>query len=294
MTNSATAHTPAPIPESPSAESTGIDRVEGMSRERFLRDHFRPKRPVVMPGLARDWPAFGKWSLAYFAERALAEPVTIERGNVLQGDTDFVAAGFRDYVRGLMSGEITPDRGYLSLFDIFERFPDLAADVDFSLLTDHTLWNYTFGWLGPAGTVTGYHIDWIDNILAQISGRKRLWLVPPGNDAAMYPSRKHDFRSTLSRMDPELTDPTEFPLFARVSPIEVTLEPGDCLFLPRGWWHRVKALDPSISVNTFGHDLTGIIFHQARAKAQHLMHTIGLRGDECTCHKRVNGKRVPK
>ena len=29
------------------------------------------------------------------------------------------------------------------------------------------------------------------------------------------------------------------------------LEPGDVLFVPRQWWHFVKSLDTTISVNTW-------------------------------------------
>ena len=32
---------------------------------------------------------------------------------------------------------------------------------------------------------------------------------------------------------------------------QVTLAPGDVLFVPKKWWHYVQSLDTSISINTW-------------------------------------------
>ena len=42
-----------------------------------------------------------------------------------------------------------------------------------------------------------------------------------------------------------------YPLFAEAQAIEVTLEPGDILYVPKHWWHFVEALDTSLSVNVW-------------------------------------------
>lgn len=273
-------------------KTPAIDQVARIDPDTFRHQYFRRKRPVHVTDMATQWPALSKWSLPFFAGLADERQVTIENGNVLQGDTNFETRGFRDYVAELIRAEeegaasATGGRAYLSLFNIFQHFPALRDDVDFSLIKRLTHWHYVFGWLGPAGTLTGYHIDWIDNILAQIKGRKRLWLAPPVQTPFLYPSKKYDFRSTLSSVDPDTWDKERFPLFAQLHPVSVVLEPGHMLFIPRGWWHRVQSLDPSISVNCFAHDLSGILIHQARSKLQDALHRFGLYGREgCTCHK---------
>ena len=306
---------PTSIPEQP-LSAADIDQVPRLDIATFSSRYFRRRRPVLITDMATQWPACQRWSFDFFATLDPARAVTLEQGNVLQGETAFESAPLGEYLSGLASDaspapETTPtsapttapftplappaaDAGprYLSMFRVFEQFPRLRGDVDFSLLEAMTLRQVYFAWLGPAGTLTGYHIDWIDNILAQISGRKRVWLVPPSASRAMYPSRKYDYRSTLSEVEPSTWDAARHPLFADVRPTEITLEPGQMLFIPHGWWHRVESLSPSISINAFGHDLSGLLLRQSRASMLRLLHRLGLHGrGDCTCHQ-PNTKRT--
>ena len=40
---------------------------------------------------------------------------------------------------------------------------------------------------------------------------------------------------------------TDFPALESVNFIDFTLEAGDALFIPIGWWHQVTSLDFSVS-----------------------------------------------
>lgn len=263
---------------------------------RAFEARFRRKLPLVCRGYARRWPALTRWSFAYFAERAADRTAVTETGRVLHDETRFRQVKLADYIGRLRDGW-QPASGepieYLSLFDLFAAFPEVAGDVDFSALVDRTLWSTRFGWLGPAGTVTDYHIDWVDNLLVQIVGRKRLWLVGPADTPRMYPSHKFDYRSSISQVDPACPEAT--PGFAEVRPMECVLEPGDAVYIPRGWWHRVEGIEASINVNAFGHDWAGVLYHQPRASLQRALHRVGLyRRDDCTCHIHRAGRRWPR
>jgi len=41
----------------------------------------------------------------------------------------------------------------------------------------------------------------------------------------------------------------EFPLFRDAEFVEGVLGPGECLYIPVGWWHYVRSVSPSFSVS---------------------------------------------
>ena len=56
-------------------------------------------------------------------------------------------------------------------------------------------------------------------------------------------------QGNVSNVDVEHPDLARFPLFAKARHFDAILGPGDALFIPKGWWHYVRALTPSFSVN---------------------------------------------
>ncbi len=278
--------------------STEIGRIERISTDDFWDNYVRPQRPVVITGMMENWPAMQKWSFDFFAGLSTDVKVLLEFGNVMQQQTDFKEIKFSEYVRRIMDEESAEEDGrisYLSVFDIFKVLPELKKDVDFSILSERTFKDFTFGWLGPKGTVTGYHQDWANNLLAQICGKKELHLVSPKQTHCMYPSRKFDIGSTLSHVDTDQLDRERFPLFEQVQEHHTVLHPGEMLFSPRGWWHHVRSLEKSISVNNFGLRLKDLILDGGREKLKELLHNLGLYWRaNCTCHMMKDGKRTKR
>lgn len=92
-------------------------------------------------------------------------------------------------------------------------------------------------WLGPRDTESPLHHDTTHVYFCQLDGRKQYELIAPWEiEATGAP-----LSGTDSGYDPDGDGG------ARVH--RVILEPGESLFIPIGWWHRVTALDPSISVS---------------------------------------------
>ena len=61
--------------------------------------------------------------------------------------------------------------------------------------------------------------------------------------------RGEDASEAYERRQKRYKQLQDFPKSANASFQECILEPGDCLFIPRGWWHYVQSLDVSASVS---------------------------------------------
>jgi ribosomal protein L16 Arg81 hydroxylase len=88
------------------------------------------------------------------------------------------------------------------------------------------------------------HHDDRNILFAQIYGRKHVRLIAP-----YYIDRVYNDREWYSPVDLDAIDYKRFPLMRGVPVIDIVLEPGECVFLPLGWWHWVKSLDVSISLS---------------------------------------------
>ena len=129
--------------------------------------------------------------------------------------------------------EKTALRGLLNDLEIFPEYLD-PQDTD----------GKAFFWFGSGGTITPLHHDPVNLIFVQVYGRKVWQIISPHYTHMLY-----NYRGVFSEVDIENPDYEKYPLFQRIPIIEVTLEPGDAIFMPVGWWHAVKSLDISISMS---------------------------------------------
>lgn len=274
-------------PASARLPGTQVPRVKTVSRGEFQRRWLRARTPVMV----EEPPAWPRevWSPAALEARGRGVGVELEVGNVMRGATRIQRATLDAYIRRYLGGGTQGDDEvpYLSVFDLLAHLPELRAAMDFSLFRGAKRFERIRAWLGPAGTLTGFHTDLADNLLYQAHGRKHVSLVPPACDAFMYPGGKYDFMSVPSAVDE--ARPAAFPLFerAREERMETELEPGQVLYIPFGWWHRVESLSGSISVNCFAWswaELPGYLREIARYAAHHAGF-LGTRGPAgCVCH----------
>ena len=167
---------------------------------------------------------------------------------------------------------------YLAQHDLLDQIPCLCSDIiepeycclstTMEATTAETITKNV--WMGPGGTVTPPHTDPRPNLLCQVVGKKYVRLYSPDQgDRCLYPDSTalvsntspididdvENYRTQLPTDDgcgdkgEEENGEPKYPLFAMCTFMDGVLEPGDMLFIPRGWWHFVKSLSPSISVN---------------------------------------------
>lgn len=136
------------------------------------------------------------------------------------------------------------------LFDEAQRFtPELVpwldairADVGLSALTQQRSLIYAT----PAGKGTAPHFDQNVNFVLHLHGTKTWWLAPNRNVAR--PMTRHTIGQPV---DPELHTYATLPMpdGLPADRIEIVLEPGSLLFVPRGVWHATHAASDALSLN---------------------------------------------
>ena len=80
--------------------------------------------------------------------------------------------------------------------------------------------------------------------MAQVAGRKKFRLIPSTQADFVY-----NREGVYSDVDCENPDASLYPKFRNATIIDVTVEPGEVLFVPVGWWHHVRALDVSMTIS---------------------------------------------
>lgn len=233
-----------------------------LDRHEFDRKYRESKTPVVVDGEADDWKATTKWTPEYL-DCVLGHQET----RVSYRDDGITGANFETETELVPFTEarqrIEEDgRNYVSQMSI-ERpwvsrrvtgddvdFPQLADDIRQPRFLDNpSKFHFvTMLWFGGDRCKSGLHWDVFNNFFIQISGKKRFLLFSPSQTEYLYPEygTRYPHTARVNVFDP---DEDDFPRYERAESVELTVEPGDMLFIPTGWWHATDSLTTSISVN---------------------------------------------
>lgn len=222
--------------------------------------------PVVVTGALKQWEAI-KWSIEDLHRLYGDVEIPIEvsyNGGDYRDLHQSQGTGLRNFEADLqvplsvlldsMQSSITAQQPakialYAAQTDLLELIPQLECGVQAPpLATMHDRLYKRNTWLGPCGTITPLHCDPYYNLFCQVWGSKYIRLYDRKHAQQMYPFHNHFLRNT-SQVDVDQIDHSRFPEFAQTPYFECQLEPGDMLFIPKKFWHYVRALSPSWSVS---------------------------------------------
>lgn len=234
------------------SRSESIDRVGTLTRDVFERDFLASERPVILTHGLSNWKALSEWSPEYFRSTLGAKRV-----QMISAET-----GSFSYETGTIVDPLEMDFGtavdlicnpgrklhYICQRPMHTEFPELADDFDTPDLIPEEVIALNM-WFGSSGNVTPLHFDPMNNLFCQVYGRKKFSLFDPLQTEYLYPFPDSSPMPHVSLVNIEHPDPKRFPRFALARPIEVVIHPGEVLFLPAFWWHHVRSLETSISVN---------------------------------------------
>jgi hypothetical protein len=217
-----------------------------------FRAWMRRSEPVVIRGATEAWPARQRWSAEYFGQNygdRLLRAARSRDNNVIYGPREGIPCEdmtVGEYVRLLQSSG--PVERYL-LTIIEESIPELLQDIAVPGFCPRAPWSMTRLWMSPQGMGTPLHFDVPQNLFAQVVGRKQVLLFPPRDTLNLYPLPPYSRLPHYSRVDAERPDVGRFPRLRYTRPLRAVVEAGDLLFIPRLWWHQIRSLEFSISIN---------------------------------------------
>ena len=258
-----------------------LTQPKPMSVPQFQMEIYEKKQPIIFHASNAHWKAFRKWrDLSLWCKEYGHHLVPIEIGRLdplkSKEKTSWKESvfTFQDYIHQFIQpnvelcqgnelpGPLDHDKiGYLAQHHLFDQFPSLKEDFDIPPYCkvsqegqdmDHVKMN---AWFGTQDTVTSLHFDSYDNFLTQIFGYKYVRLYPPTESENLYPiqgetsNQSITKQNNISPVDVENPDYTKYPKSKDAEYVECILGPHDMLYIPHQWWHYVRSLTPSFSVN---------------------------------------------
>ena len=186
--------------------------------------------PFVVRNYNPESPAIQEWSLDWFSENY---------GDFLCSSTDA-----SDHTPRRLS-DLLSENHYINFLDrILRVHPELKEQIDADdvtselpqLLGIEPTYNELFI-SGKSGSGSGFHNHSVWNFFFQIAGAKEWTLIDPEFSHLVYAlSNKLEFGTQIGMTE----DFSPFPLYEFCPRYKVTLNPGDLLFNPPMWWHRIK------------------------------------------------------
>ncbi|XP_076115665.1 bifunctional peptidase and (3S)-lysyl hydroxylase Jmjd7-like [Mytilus galloprovincialis] len=249
----------------------------------FYREYVSPNKPVLIQGAIDHWPAISRWNHDYL--RNIIGDLEVTVAVTPNGYADAVTNGkfvmphekmmkVKEFLKVIENPDEFKDVYYIQKqnSNLTDEFATLLKDVDSGI----SWGTEAFGkepdavnfWMGDSRAVTSMHKDHYENLYCVVKGWKKFILIPPTDqpfvpyelyDPAVYvqngngsftikPTDSSDKVPWIA-IDPLNPDLALHPEYQKASPIEVTVNEGEMLYLPSLWFHHVQQSHGCVAVN---------------------------------------------
>ena len=227
-----------------------IPRVQNITKEDFIKQFFKPQKPVVIERFIEDWPAFKKWNLDYMKDIAGNKIVPLYDDRPVDYKDGFnephAKMKMSDYV-DLLKTEPTKYR--IFLWNVLKEIPQLQKDYtfpDFGLKLMKRLPMLFFGGRN-SHTFMHYDIDLANIFHFHFEGKKQCILFDQNQNEYIYKIP----HSLITREDIDFSNPDfeKWPALKNAKGWQCELKHGEVLYMPEGYWHYMKYLTPGFSMS---------------------------------------------
>jgi cupin-like protein len=222
-----------------------LDRIAAPDLQGF-ESYMRRGMPVVMTGVAQDWPARG-WTIEHLEQQCgdnliYWEHYPDDRSRV--GWWSYQTGTFREYLQRMRRGEPV----YVTNANVGEYFPQVMGDLRLPgfVAAERRLEvpKYRMFIGKEQRTETHYHPG-LQVILIHLHGERKIVLYPPSETSKLYPFHWYE-QVQMSRFLPHRE--AEFPRFKQARHYECDLAPGEAIYIPIHWWHWVQNRGETLAV----------------------------------------------
>ncbi|XP_071479213.1 tRNA wybutosine-synthesizing protein 5-like [Diadema antillarum] len=215
---------------------------EPLSPKHFWEDHVRTREPLVYRKAVLESPAIEKWTDEYLREKYGDLDVLVEVKK-----EDRTVRSKRMKISAFLDGYKTED-WYIVTVLPDEMRPDIQVPKSLLCGTFKRYIQETNFWMSSGGTASVIHYDADHNLHCLLAGRKNFIMIHPKFAKYLEMADKSSFvGSGYSTLDVDMINMFKYPDVAKVQWTWATLDPGDCIYLPAGYLHQVRAQGRSIS-----------------------------------------------
>jgi histone arginine demethylase JMJD6 len=229
-----------------------VDKRTNLSRRELVKEYIEPERPVILTDAAKNWEAIGKFTPQFFKDNYAH--IGKEIGGIYYKMTEFIDL--------MLSSTPEKPAPYPYNFNVEKFFPELLeymrpeilyakSDRVNNKLTPKFMFGNTHKYeifLGGNGARwPTLHIDllFLHNQMTQLYGSKTFYFYPPDQTPFLYANPAWPKKSLVNIFNP---DHDKFPLFKNAQCIKATVEQGETILSPKGWWHTTEMTGPCISL----------------------------------------------
>ncbi|KAL8757662.1 MAG: hypothetical protein Q9199_002043 [Rusavskia elegans] len=246
-----------------------VQKLQESTVETFQLSAFSPSLPAILPGqigaefpairkwFQEPWPSFDRSYLGQFGNHMI--PLELTDGETKFDRAEAPFSIFLEWAERART-EIPQQRLYVAQAPL-DRLPKpMRDDLPTPELVTKTgkgdLYDASI-WLGVAPTYTPLHRDPNPNLYLQLAGRKTIRLLRPdagqsvfdGVQAALGSKASSKFRGDEMMKGQEKTL-LEASIWSsepigdgeEIKGFEATLDGGESMFIPQGWWHSVRSV----------------------------------------------------